>query len=168
MLDFYNDKIWKSKLYTIPQIATHILKSNHNLVPSSRITENNDILILPKEYFYPIPVGLKEKADFVTGNTYTIHWWDGSWTKSNIDYFMRHKHKIPLDKLLKNCFTVKSIINNKFLKIEKLHQKYSIEIDWYYAFRFKYRYYEKNKFLTLVIFGIQIPVLKIGDKNDGI
>ena len=88
----------------------------------------------------------------------TIHWWEASWAKSNIDYFMRNKHKIQLEKLLKQCFEKKVIINNKFLRIEKFHQKYSIEIDIYYAFRFKYKYYNEKKFLTLFILGIQIPV----------
>ena len=162
MLDFYNDEIWHSKLYTIPQIVTHVLRKNYKLNPSTEFTENDDILILPQEYFYPIPVGLKEKADFVTDNTYTIHWWDASWTKSNIDYFMRHKQKIELNKLLKQCFEKKEIINNKFIKIKKLHQKYSIELDWYYAFRFKYRYYRNKRFLTVIVLGIQIPLIKTG------
>lgn len=163
MLDFYNDEIWHSKLYTIPQIATHVLKEHYDLKPSTEITENDYILVLPQAYFYPIPIGLKEKANFITDKTYTIHWWDMSWTKSNIDYFLRHKHKVELKKLLNYCFEKKTIVENKFLKIEKLHQKYLIEIDWYYAFRFKYRYYGVNRFLTLFILGIQIPIFKMGD-----
>lgn len=158
MIDFYNKEIWYSKLYTIPHIVTYVLKKHYKLKSSAEITENNDILILPQEYFYPLPIGIKEKTDFVTDNTYTIHWWEASWAKSNIDYFMRNKHKIQLEKLLKQCFEKKVIINNKFLRIEKFHQKYSIEIDIYYAFRFKYKYYNEKKFLTLFILGIQIPV----------
>lgn len=158
MLDFYNEDIWHSKLYTIPQIATYVLRKHYNLNSSIEITENDDILILPQEYFYPLPIGIKVNANYVTPNTYTIHWWDASWVKSNIDYFMKNKHKIELNKLLKQCFEKKVIINNKFLNIEKLHQKYSIEIDWYYAFRFKHKYYDTKKFLTLFILGVQIPV----------
>ena len=165
MLDFYNEEIWHSKLYTIPQIVTYILRKHYKLNPSTGITENDDILILPQEYFYPLPIGVKEKAGYVTQNTYTIHWWDATWTKSNIDYFMRHKHKAPLKKLLKKCFEKKIIINNKFIKIEKLHQKYTIEIDWYYFFRFKYRYYKQKRFLTLLILGIQIPIFKSGGQR---
>ena len=161
MLDFYNDEIWHSKLYTIPQIAMYTLKKHYKLNSSLQITENDDIIILPQEYFYPIPIGLKDKTPYVTPNTYTVHWWDMSWTASNVDYFLRNKHKIKLNKLIKYCFETKTIINNKFLIIRKLHKKISIEIDWYYAFRFKYRYYGKKKFLTLYIFGVQIPVIYI-------
>ena len=161
MLDFYNEKIWKSKLYTIPHVVTHVLKKHYKLKPSTEITENDDILIFPQEYFYPIPVGLKEKAEFVTDNTYTIHWWDASWTKSNIDYFMRNKHKIELEKLKKKCFEKKFLINNPFLKIEKLFKNYYINIDFYYSLKFKYKYYGNKRFLTLFILGIQIPLLEV-------
>ena len=156
MLDFYNDEIWHSKLYTIPQIVTHVLKKHYDLKPSTEITENDDILILPQEYFYPIPVGLKEKADYITENTYTVHWWDASWTKSNIDYFLRHKHKVELNKLLHYCFEKKTIVENKFLKIEKLHQKYMIEVDFYWLIRFKHNYYKNKRYLYLFIFGFPI------------
>lgn len=161
MLDFYNDEIWYSKLYTIPQITTHILRKHYKSNISTEITENNDILLLPPEYFYPIPIGLKEKENFVTDKTYTIHWWDASWTKSNIDYFMRNKHKIELSKLIKKCFMQKIIINNPFLKIVKLFNKFNIEIDFYWLFKFKHRYYKKNKFLTVFILGIQFKLWKV-------
>ena len=165
MLDFYNDDIWHSKLYMIPHIVTYILKKHYDLKPPNEVTENKDILVLPQDYFYPIPIGLKDATEYVTENTYTIHWWDASWTKSNIDYFMRNKYKVELPKLFKQCFVTKTYINNNFIKISKLHQKFSIEIDWYYAFRFKYRYYTKSRFLTIFVFGIQIPLFKTGGQR---
>ncbi len=158
MLDFYNEAIWYSKLYTIPQIATFVIKKYYKLNPSTEITENDDILILPQEYFYPIPIGLNERESFVTQNTYTIHWWDGSWSKSNIDYFLRNKHKVQTDKLLNKCFKQKVLFDNKFLKIEKLFKEFSIKFDFYYVFKFKYKYYQRRRFLTIILFGIQIPV----------
>ena len=158
IIDFYNVEIWESQIYTIPQITTCVLRKHYKLNKFTKITENEDILILPQEYFYPIPIGLKEKDNFVTDKTYTIHWWDASWTKSNIDYFMRNKHKANLVELLKKCFDKRYIINNPFLKIEKLFNKFNIELDFYYLFRFKYKYYKKNRYLTLFIFGIQIPI----------
>lgn len=161
MLDFYNEEIWYSKLYTIPQIATYVIKKHYSLNPSTEITENDDILILPQEYFYPIPIGLKERENFVTQNTYTIHWWDASWCKSNIDYFMKHKHKVKLDRLLKMCFEKKLIINNPFIKIEKLFKNYTINIDFYYMCKFKYKYYKKNRWLTVFVLGIQIPLWRV-------
>ena len=165
MLDFYNEEIWHSKLYTIPHITTNVIKKHYDLKPSTEITENDDILILPQEYFYPLPIGIKERGNFVTDKTYTIHHWEASWTKSNIDYFMRHKHKTELNKLLKQCFERKIIINNNFLKIEKLHQNYSINIDFYYLFRFKYKFYGKQKYLILYVAGIPIKLFKAGESK---
>lgn len=161
MLDFYNNEIWNSKLYTIPQIATYILRKNYKLNPSTEITENNDILILPQEYFYPIPIGLKEKENYVTTNTYTIHWWDASWCKSNIDYFMRNKHKTSLNRLLKLCFGKKTIINNPFLNVEKLFRSYTINTDFYYMLKFKYKYYKNRRWLVIFVCGIQIPLWRV-------
>lgn len=164
ILDFYKDEIWQSKLYTIPQIVTHVIKKHYELNPSTEITENDDILILPPEYFYPIPFinPGKEKEKYITNKTYCVHWWSATWVKPNIGYFMKYKHKIKLDKLLNLCFEKKSIINNPFIKIEKLFKSYSINIDFYYLFKFKYRYYGDKRFLTIFIFGIQIPIWRVG------
>lgn len=166
MLDFYNDEIWKSKLYTIPQIVTHVLRKNYDLKPANQITENDDILILPQEYFYPIPIGLQikesEKSLFITPNTYTIHWWDGAWDNPNVKYFMLHKHKADLNKLLKYCFEKKVILNNLFLHIEKICMLYKININFYWLFRFKYKSdYKNNRWLVLFLFGIPVRILKM-------
>ena len=167
MLDFYNDEIWHSKLYTIPQIATYVLKKHYDLKPSTEITENNDILILPPEYFYPIPVGLKikekQKSIFVTQNSYTVHWNDGNWSSGEIytgrDFFSKNKHKIQLDKLLKICFEPKVLLDNPFLKITKFCTYYKIEISFYWLFRFKYRYDLKGRrWLILFIVGLPLPL----------
>lgn len=158
MLDFYNEGIWHSKLYTIPQIATYVIKKHYKLNPSAEITENEDILILPQDYFYPIPIGLKERANYITLNTYTIHWWDASWCNSNIDYFLRNKHKYNIERLIEKCFKLKTLINNPFIKIEKLYKKLKIELDFSYVFRFKHKYYNKKRYLTLFLFGCQIKL----------
>lgn len=158
ILDFYNEEIWHSRLFSIPQITTFIIKKYNKLNSAEEITENEDILILPQEYFYPLPIGLSDSKQFVTMNTYTIHWWDGSWTKSNIVYFMRNKHKIETEKLLNKCFKQKILFDNKFLKIEKLFKEISIKFDFYYALNFQYKYYQEKRFLTIIIFGIQIPI----------
>ena len=164
MLDYYNNEIWHSKLYTIPQIVTHVIKKHYELNSSQEITENDDILIFPQEYFYPIPMGLKEKKDYITANTYVIHWWEGSWGVSNVMYFLQNKHKIDLKKLLKICFFEKKIINNYLIKISKKFKQYEIFIDFSYIFKFKNQYKGKSKFLTVIILGIQIPIWKYKNK----
>ena len=163
MLDFYNYEIWHSKLYTIPHIVTYTLKKHYALNTSTQITENDDIMILPHEYFYPVLFDDKDKdaKDYITPNTYTIHWWNASWIKPNIMYFMKHKNRINLELLLKKCFIIELIIDNPFIRIERHFTTYDIRIDSSYIFRFKYRICEKHKYLTLFILGIQIPIWRI-------
>lgn len=164
MLNFLDKEIWESSKCTGPHCFTYILSKYYKLKPSTEITENDDIIVFPTEYFYPIPFinPGKEKEKYITNKTYCVHWWSATWVKPNIGYFMKYKHKIKLDKLLNLCFEKKSIINNPFLKIEKLFKSYSINIDFYYLFKFKYRYYGDKRFLTIFIFGIQIPIWRVG------
>jgi len=161
MLDFYNEEIWHSKLYTIPQIITYVLRKHYALNISTEITENEDILILPPEYFYPLPYDNQKIQNFITPNTYTVHWWEASWIRDNIKYFLKNKHKKKYSSLTDYCFNEKVIFNNKFLNIKRLFQKYSISIDFYYLFRFKYRLENGHKDLTLFVFGIQILIWRL-------
>lgn len=174
MLEFYDEQIWKSKIYTIPQIVTYVIKKNYNLLPANQITDNDDILILPQEYFYPIPIGLQidksEKNKFVTQNTYTIHWNSGNWEASDLsngrDYFLKNKHRIPLEKLLKYCFEKRVILDNLFLQIEKYCQLYKIKVNFYWFFRFKYKSdYKNNRWLVLFIFGVPFKIWKMYKGN---
>lgn len=161
IFDFYSNQIWEMPLYTIPQITTYILKNNYSLKTSAEITENDDIFILPTEYFYPLPIGIKEKEGYITPNTYTIHWWDASWLTSNIHYFLKNKHKVPLKKLLKKCFKKVTIINSDFLKITLLFKEINLNINFDYTFKFRYRYSKNKKSLILIFLGIPIKLWDI-------
>lgn len=163
MLDFLSNEIWQTDKSTGPHCFTYILNKYYKLLSYKEITDNDDIIVLPPDYFCPLGIGSieKDKANFITSNSYTIHWWSGTWCKSNIDYFMKHKHKIKLDRLLKMCFEKKLIINNPFIKIEKLFKNYTINIDFYYVCKFKYKYYKKNRWLTVFVLGIQIPLWRV-------
>lgn len=161
MLDFYNEDIWKTAIWAIPSIITKIIKKNYNWINGDNVYENSEILILPANYFYPVPYGENEKDKFIDEYSYTIHWWAASWHKSNVDYFLRHKHKVKLEKLLKQCFRDYVLFENPFLKIEKIHFSYKITIDFYFALRFKHRYYNKYKYLTIFILGVQVPLWRV-------
>lgn len=161
MLEFYKEKIFKEKIYTIPQIITFTLKNTYILNSFDEITENDDIIIFPPQYFYPIPVGLKEYNNIYNERSYTIHWWNNSWGKSNIDYFLRNKHKMDLDTLLKYCFNEITIINNPFLKITKLLKQFSITLDFSYLIKLRFKYYGKHRYLTVFVAGIQIRLFRM-------
>lgn len=161
MINFYNNDIWEKNLYSIPHIITYILKNKYELNQYNKITENDNIFIVPPEYFYPLPSQIRDlRQGNVTENTYTIHWWNACWLKSNIEYFLRNKNKIELNKLISLCFEEKIIIDNSFIKIKKIFKNFCIDIDFSYLFKFRHKYYNNCKYLVLFFFGIEIKVWK--------
>lgn len=86
MIDSYeSDSFYKNNgelnLYTIVERTTDLLME-HGLINVSEIQRVADINIYPREYFCPINMetGKMEKTE----NTYSIHWYSGSWeTKNN-------------------------------------------------------------------------------------
>ncbi len=163
ILNFYNNDIWKLPLYTMPQIFQYVLEKKYGEITAPEkalqtIIELKDISIYPERYFIPMRVGETFNKDCIEDDTVTIHWFGGSWVKSNIDYFLRNKHKYKLKTLLKKCFSTKTIIANPFLNITKNCSVINCTLDLHFLFRFKYRYYKHRRYLTLFIFGIQIPL----------
>lgn len=82
ILDFYNNKIYSSPLYIIPDILTHIYENN----------EFDNIKIFPPEYFYPFTFRTKFQSECITENSYTIHWWSASWVDSKSNFYLQNKH----------------------------------------------------------------------------
>lgn len=93
MLDFYADEVWHSKLYTIPSILTHILRSKFGLSAYSEQPQHfSGISLYPCDYFYPWAYGSAYSPSCITTNTYTVHWWAESWVNPQFRYFLLHKH----------------------------------------------------------------------------
>lgn len=160
-LQFYYNNIFHSNLYTIPDIVTEILNKNYTLNDSNSITDYETILVLPPEYFYPMPFGEKNKDAYKSRNTYTVHWWDASWFKSNYEYFLKNKHKYELNKLIKKCFFKNVIFENKFFKIETLFKRVNVVFDFYFLLRFKYAVINSKTYLTVYILGFQIIIWRV-------
>ena len=166
ILDFYNQKIWEMPIYTMPQIFDYFITQRYGKIiypeyKKQEIIKLKDITIYPEKYLIPTRCGATFKMEDIKSETTTIHWFGGSWTTGNVKTFLNNKHKKELKTLINKCFNKKEIINNPFIKIEKLFKNYSINIDFYYLFRFKYKYYGDRRFLTLFIAGIQIPIWRI-------
>ena len=87
-LEFYEEEIWNSRLYTIPSIMTYILDKNPNL----------KVNIFPQEAFAPYNPWIKDMDIEPTDNTYCIHWFNASWADNPaIRNFLSVKHiKNPL------------------------------------------------------------------------
>lgn len=85
ILEFYEGEIWNSKVYTIPWVFKIVQEKDKNLF--------SEALVLPMEYFSPYDYNKKFDRKMITSNTYTIHWFDGSW-KDNLQMhvFLETKH----------------------------------------------------------------------------
>lgn len=86
MLDFYQNEIFKSPLYTIPAIMTYLITKN----------KYENLKIYPREYFYPYypfePYFEDFSPECITPETYTIHWWNASWVNDENYTFLTTKH----------------------------------------------------------------------------
>ena len=85
MLNFYQNEIWTSDMYIITSIATEIEK-RQNIFCNSRIHE------YPERYFYPFNHDVEFSKEYITADTYAIHWWGKSWNDNPKKYFLKYKH----------------------------------------------------------------------------
>ena len=118
MIKFYDDEIYKSPLFTLPQITKYILKNDFSFDFSKNEIrdEKNGICIYKKEYFYPFLPKEKFDESIVTENTYAIHWWHHSWKGSRPFLFLKTKHLKGIKKYIKKIEIYFQIIRDDFRK----------------------------------------------------
>ena len=93
MLDFYNNEIFESPLFTIPTIMTEVYSR-----------KEYDIKIYPPVYFYPYHYTEKFSHDCIKENTYCVHWWSASWDNQKDVNWLKNKHMFAkLQRGLKNA-----------------------------------------------------------------
>lgn len=84
-LEFYDEEIWNSTLFTIPSIITAVAKANPELM--------RDVKIYPMDYFAPYDPWEPWNESCVTNNTYCIHWFEAGWSHNpGIRRFLSVKH----------------------------------------------------------------------------
>jgi len=118
MINFNDDEIYKSPLFTLPQITKYILKNDFsfNFSKNEIRDEKNGICIYKKEYFYPFLPKEKFDESIVTENTYAIHWWHHSWKGSRPFLFLKTKHLKGIKKYIKKIGIYFQIIRDDFRK----------------------------------------------------
>ena len=118
MIKFYDDEIYKSPIFTLPQITKYILKNDFSFDFSKNEIrdEKNGICIYKKEYFYPFLPKEKFDESIVTENTYAIHWWHHSWKGSRPFLFLKTKHLKGIKKYIKKIGIYFQIIRDDFRK----------------------------------------------------
>ena len=102
--DFYENDISKKPIWTIPKIFTYTFEKKYNLSGKrENVLKNGEIVIFPKEYFYPY--GFKEvySDDCIKPETYGIHWWNDSWSSLKARLFLETKHLSGIKKLIKKA-----------------------------------------------------------------
>lgn len=55
-----------------------------------------DIRIYIPEYFYPLPLNTKFEAALITDNTYSVHWWKGSWSRPEVIEWLKNKNSLAV------------------------------------------------------------------------
>ena len=96
ILSFYDELIWKEQIYTMPHLFDYFLRE-YDIFPFSakqqqEIIHLPDITIYPEQYFIPYRFRENFSPECITENTYTIHHWNGSWTKPEVLDFLKTKH----------------------------------------------------------------------------
>ena len=80
-LDYYENKAFiteNGKMDTTTNVTTITnIMSNKGLNKNNKLQTVEELTLYPKEYFCPIEYGTNKKN--ITQNTYTIHWFAGSW-----------------------------------------------------------------------------------------
>lgn len=56
-----------------------------------KILKTPDITIYPEKYFIPFRYRETFTPTCITNDTYTVHWFGGSWLKEDVFYFLSHK-----------------------------------------------------------------------------
>lgn len=97
LYEFYQQSIWETPLYTIPEITTRILTKKYKcILYDSRVFQEavtfGPITLFPEKVFYPYRYNEKYDKSCISDNTYTIHWWGGSWIKPSILRWLNTKH----------------------------------------------------------------------------
>lgn len=102
ILNFYNDEIWQSELYSSPRIMSYILTKYGFSGGSDKILQlKNDVIIYPPKYFYPYKLNSVYSSECLTKNSYAIHWWKASWGRPEFLEWLKNKHLRGKEKSLK-------------------------------------------------------------------
>lgn len=131
--DYFCNAIFDvDKIIAQPIITTRLLHENFGFdINSNAVSEFDDIVIFPVEYFYPFPYLDSFKASnevdinsYIKPNTYSIHLWDKSWfTPNEYEYFDKGNYRkgfsIALKKIIKNPFRSFSFYKNLGYMVKK-------------------------------------------------
>lgn len=130
VMSFYENLIWETPIYTMPQIFDFYLK-NFNIYPfppkkEQKIIKLENLTIYPEKYFIPYRYNTKFNESDITDDTFTIHHWGGSWVKPQIAHFLDNKHLTSIEEIdntykqnktkIHIMYRAKKLLDNKIKK----------------------------------------------------
>lgn len=119
MIEFYQEKIWKSPIYIITGVVKDTIENGFGLkLTPSQICENELITVYPPEYFCPFHYNEQFTHDCITDKTYTCHWQNSSWLSKKNLFFLSNKHRLPLKVLLKQLEFIEKADKNANAKVK--------------------------------------------------
>ena len=105
LLNYYKDRKFIKEDGTIDNTTNVIIITSmmleKGLKPNNTLQTVEDFTIYPKEYFCPVEYSTKKKK--ATKNTYTIHWFAGSWVSR------KEKNKILIYRIFKKVLGEKNV-----------------------------------------------------------
>lgn len=149
ILSFYDEDIWKMPIFTIPEIFAYYLTKKYNIVnfpdkDKQKIIATPDITIYPERFFIPFRFQSEFSPDCVGKDTYSIHWFGGSWTKPSVMQWLKNKHINPDS----------SVLNQEVPVIERFSVIGKLTI-------LKLHTTTKEK----IVYLLHIPILKINQRG---
>lgn len=133
ILEIYDENskvnIWNTNIYSMPQIFEYILgtlyeKQVYPAKNEQKIIHYKNITIYPEEYFIPYRYVEQFRPKNIKQNTRTIHCWNASWHKPEIDFFLKNKYKYSLEEIDNEY--LKYQLNDKYLKNTFIQNIFSI------------------------------------------
>jgi mannosyltransferase OCH1-like enzyme len=107
---------------TIPIIMTKILFEKYiHKIRFDKIIDENEIRILPTEYFYPLPYlerhNLNNYTGYLRDSSVAVHLWSASWKKYSALYYFEHKQYFNgFYELIQEIKNDKITLNKKYVK----------------------------------------------------
>lgn len=104
ILEIYNENsennIWNLPIYNMPEVFKYVLEDIYEEQDYPVKNEQvkicyEDIIIYPERYFIPYRYQETFSPQCVTKDTYTIHWFGGSWMKRKVVHYLENKIKYP-------------------------------------------------------------------------
>lgn len=140
IIEFYQDDIWHCTEYIMPEIFMLQLGRDYDIHRFNTdrtkqvvfTTDDGQITFYPEKYFMPFRAGEHFKPDCIEEETYTLHWYNGSWCNKKELEFLYSKCKDyykpvnPNVQLFRKYFGFKYISKDRLMWLKLFGKKFTL------------------------------------------